>query len=201
MNLTKIGVLILIGFTTRLIVSCCDCPPSTTYKYKFDSIKLSHIDNSGQTPVYVDSGTIPKEAYGLQIELSLSKLALHKFSDFAGFNSTCAFDCFCPPETQYFPQDTLSAIRIISLNDFDNTHPANSEVSEYFKVLTYNTYITIQEYLDYPETIYSGQPFIELIGLYLMQAPLVTGDHRFRVEIVLSDGTTLISTSTLIMLE
>ena len=199
----KFGVIIFIGFSIRLIISCnpCDCPETTTYKYKFDSVKILHIDNSGQTPVVVDTGTIPKEAYGLQLECSLSKLAFHKSSDFTGFNSSYAFECFCPPETQYFAQDTISEIRITSLNAFDNTHPVNSEISDYFKVLTYNTYITIQKYIDYPETIYYGEPYIEIIRIFLMQPPLITGEHRFKVEIELSGGLILTSTSSLINLE
>jgi hypothetical protein len=201
MKIRKIGVIILIAFTIRLSLSCCDCPATNTYQYTFDSIKIFHIDNSGQTPAIVDSGIIPKEAYGLQIECSLGQLAFYKCADFASFNTIYAYDCFCPPEIQYVAQDTISEIKIISLNDFDTTHPADSEISEYFKVLTSNTYITIQQYLDYPETIYYEKPDQEVIAIYLMQPPIITGEHQFLVEIDLAGGTMLTSTSTLISLE
>jgi hypothetical protein len=201
MRIRKIGVILLIAFTIRLSFSCCDCPPTISYKYTFDAIELFHIDNSGQTPVITDSGIIPKEAYGLQIECSLGQLAFHQSSGFASFNSLYAVDCFCPPDFQYVAQDTISAIKILCLNDFDSTHPANSEICDYFKVLTYITYHTLQQFIDYPENIYYERPEKEVIAIYLMQAPTITGEHRFQVEIELSNGTTLNSTSTPISLE
>jgi hypothetical protein len=201
MKFGKIGVIILIVFTLRLSISCCDCPPTTTYNYNLDKIEIFHIDNSGQTPVIVNSGIIPKEAYGLQIECSLEQLALQKSSVFASFNSIYAYDCFCPPEIQYVAQDTISSIKIISLDEFDSYHPANSDISEYFKVLSSKNYITIRQYLDYPETIFLVMPEQEVISLYLMQPPIITGEHQFLVEIGLESGTTLTATSTLINLE
>jgi hypothetical protein len=201
MKIGKIGVLLLIAFLVRLSISCCDCPPTTSYKYSFDSVDIFNIDNSGQTPVLVTSGTIPKEAYGMQIECSLKQIAFNKFRVFETFNSVYAYDCFCPPEIEYIAQDTITDLRIMSLNDFDETHPANSNISEYFKVLTHKTYITIQNYIDSPEIIYYEVPDKEIITLYLMQPPTITGEHRFLVEIELSGTVTLISSTTVISLE
>lgn len=197
----KIGFILIIGLSLRFIVSCCDCNDTTVYKYTFNSMKTMHIDNSGQSPHYVEGGIIPKEAYGLQIELALSQLAYNKSLNFTGFNTAYAFDCFCPPEIAYFAQDTISEIRIITLNDFDITHKANSEISDYFKVLTSTNYLTIPAYVDTPEIIYYEKPEHDIILVYLMKPPAIIGEHRFKVEILLSDGTTLASSTTIINLE
>ncbi len=194
-------IILLIIFAIRVLVSCCDCLDSTYLKYTFDSIETVHIDNSGQNPKYINSGTILKEAYGIQIKLSLNQLAFFKPLNFGAFNSTFAFDCECPPEIQYLAQDTISEIKIITLNDFDNNHLANSEISVYFKVYTYSNYITIQEFIDTPENIYYEKPDKKFIDIYLMQAPEITGEHQFKVEIGLSNGSILSSTTSLITLE
>lgn len=201
MKIRKIGVILLIAFTVRLSLSCCDCPETNTFKYTFDSIQLFHLDNSGKKPVIVNSGTIPKEAYGMQIEFSLGPMASGSIPDLTLFNSACAYDCFCPPEFEYVAEDTISGMKIISLNDFDDTHPADSDISEYFKVHTGMVYRTFQEYTDHPENIYFDKPSREDIEILLMQPPTFTGQHQFRAEIELSDGTTLVATSTLISLE
>ena len=201
MRIKKIALVLFIGFALRLVVSCCDCPEEAVFKYTFDYIETRHLDNAGKTPAIVDSGTILKEAYGLQIEFSLIQLACNKTLNFSAFNSAYATSCGCPPELQYLAQDTISAIRIKTLNNFDQTHPADSDISGYFKVLDYDNYITIQELIDAPEMIYYEKPDKDLMKVFLMQAPTQTGEYRFQVELLLSNGTTLTSVTTPINLE
>jgi len=201
MRIKKIALVLSIGFALRLIVSCCECQPPVEFKYTFDCIETFHLDNSGQAPAIVDKGVIHKEAYGIQIEYSLLPLACNKPFSFSAFNAAYAYSCRCPPDIQYLAQDTISAIRIKNLNDFDQTHPADSDISDYFKVLDYDKYITFQELIDAYETMYEEKPEKDLIKIFLMQPPTQTGEHRFQVEFLLSNGTILTSVTTPIKLE
>lgn len=201
MRIKKIALVLFAGFTLRLIVSCCDCQLPVEYKYTFDCIETFHLDNAGKVPSIVEKGVIRKEAYGLQIEFSLLQLACNKPFRFSAFNAAYATSCACPPEIQYLAQDTISAIRVKNLNDFDQSHPANSDISDYFKVLDYDKYITFQELIAAPETLYVEKPVKDSIQLFLMQPPTQTGEHRFQVEFLLSNGMILTTVTSPINLE
>jgi len=201
MRIKKIVIVLAIGFLLRLVVSCCDCNEGAEFKYTFDCMEAFHIDNAGQTSIVVEGGTILKEAYGIQIEFALLQLACNKPFSFSAFNSAYAFKCECPPEIQYLAQDTISSIQIKAINDFDQTHPANSDISDYFKVLDYDNYITLQEFIDAPETMYETKPVKDSVRIFLMQPPVHIGEHRFQVEVLLSNGTILTAETTPINLE
>ncbi len=197
----KIGLIIIIGFILRLIVSCCDCPDTKEYRYTFNSIEVFHVNNSGQTPVIVDNGIIPKEAYGLRLECLVAKLAFNESIKFFEISSAYAFDCDCPPEIAYFAKDTISNIRITTLNNFDDSHPAGSDISDFFKVFKNDSFITIQEFIGFPERAYYENPDNEIINFYLLKSPSIIGEFRFKIEILLSDGTNLTSVTSAITLE
>lgn len=193
-------IILMTIFAIRVLVSCCDCLDSTYLKYTFDSIETVHIDNSGQNPNYINSGTIPKEAYGIQIQQTLRQIALNDFK-ISGFSSAYATSCDCPPEFQYFAQDSIIGLRIITLNDFNNTHSSNSDISEYFSIYNYEGYTSISDFLNNPAIVYYEPVSIDIIEIYLMQAPEITGEHQFKVELSLSNGSVLSSTTSIITLE
>jgi hypothetical protein len=201
MKMRKIGTIIILGFCLRVIISCCNCPETITSKYTFNSIETAHIDNSGELPVYIKNGTISKESYGIQIELSLKQIAINHKLDLSGFSSTHAMTCCCPPEFEYFAQDSMIGINITTLNDFDLLHKENSVISEYFKVYIYSDYYTIQDFLEFPAEMYEEQMLKYILELYLMKSPEIIGEHSFKIDILLSNGTTLTATTTAINLE
>jgi hypothetical protein len=201
MRIKKIALVLFTGFALRLVVSCCDCPEEAVFKYTFDCIEARHLDNAGKIPVLVETGAILKEAYGLQLEFSVLQLACNKTVHFSGFNSAYAMSCGCPPELQYLAQDTISGIKIKTLADFDQSHPADSDISDLFKVLPDREYLSIQEFIAAPETIYYEKPTKDHLDLFLMQAPTLGGEFRFQVELVLSNGTILTAVTTPINLE
>ena len=189
----SINILMTI-FVIRVLVSCCDCLDSIYLKYTFDSIETVHIDNSGQNPIYINSGTIPKEAYGIQIQQTLKQIAFNDYN-ISGFSSAYATSCDCPPEFQYFAQDSIIGLRIITLNDFNTTHTSNSDISEYFSIYNYGGYTSISDFLNNSAIVYYEPVSNDIIEIYLMQAPEISGEHQFTVELSLSDGSVLSSTT------
>ncbi|KAF0130052.1 MAG: hypothetical protein FD155_1838 [Bacteroidetes bacterium] len=179
----------------KVLTSCCECLESSIFRYTFNSIETVHINNAGEKPIFVNDGTISKEAYGLLIRLSLSQIAAG--SRLSGFSSANAMRCDCPPEMQYIAQDSLAGIRIFTLNDFDAAHLSDSDISDFFSV----NYASISDYLENPAKVYYDPVAQDSIIMYLMYAPEFSGEHQFKVEIAISDGSTLSAVSSPIILE
>jgi hypothetical protein len=201
MRIRKAAFIILTVFTSRIIISCCDCPMTTEYQYSFDYISLYNLDNSGKDLIISQTNIIPKKAYAILIDFSLLKVSLNNFQ-LEGFPAANAIDCFCPPETRYSPKDTITSITITTIKTFDNQHPAESDISSFFKLLGFDRYIPIQEFLSEPERIYEyTKPENEKIELFLLQPPSVAGEYSFKVEVILSDSRLLSMTTNPVILE
>lgn len=133
------------------------------------SIELTHFDNAGEHPVAIEGGQCPKEAYLLEI---------------------------APCCENYYGITTLQspviAFRIITLTDFDNSHPAGSDVYSLFK--------------DYPpqllgdnlrerslgnDPLQEGMPITTLEPGAFYKALLTApqpGTFQFRIELEMEDG-------------
>lgn len=202
MKVKKILILLLIPFFSDVLVACCDCEEPQLFKYTTASFYLQHLDNRGQSPVVAADDTALKEAYGIRITVRCEKTAraTPAFSFF--LNRSYAFSCGCEAAIQYHPKDSIAAIRIITLNDFDAAHPSGSDISDYFKLYTWNNFTSIDDYVGKEAKIftYEEPKDIEMNAL-LMQPPAAPGSYSFRIEIDLSDGRTLIKETSTVELQ
>jgi hypothetical protein len=199
-------IILIIVFCIRALVSCYDCLETTYSSYTISSIETFHIDNAGENPKFVSFGVIPKEAYGIQIIKSIEQVAFQS-KTLSGFPSTYAISWECPPEFQYLARDSIIDIKIITLTDFDNSHLSNSDISDYFSVFKNSGYMPTSEYLPISEYLLrTSTTFLEpidkdILEIYLLTAPDRSGEHQFRIEIELSNGLVLSSTTSIITLE
>jgi len=135
-------------------------------------VTVTVIDNSGETFREVDDGQCPKEAMILQIAPEWNA---------TGYNS----DKLTSP---------IVALRIFTLNDFDDSHPAGSDVSEYFRTypreLCPNAENTVYDTLEDGTPIDSWQEGRSCFKA-LLKAP-APGDYAFRVDMELKGGETFI---------
>lgn len=189
MKLKKVAFVLAVIFLIRLITSCCRCNEPDKMYYLFDDISVHNLDNSGEFADVSMSEHILKNAFGLQVELAIKKGTnpfVPRSIDFSVANAT---SCDCVYE-RYLPKDTISSLLIFTVNDFDEKHIAGSDVSSCFKVVTPNGFISINEYLKFPEMIYENWiPEKERIALYLLQPPTILDEkHSFKVEIGFSNG-------------
>jgi hypothetical protein len=117
---------------------------------------------------------------------------------FSFFQSAYAFDCACEDDERV-AKDSLKAFRIIALKDVDVDHPANSDVSEYFKVYTndYRFFQTIDSYFGFQDaSLYDrwtpgAGDLVWTVDLLLMTIPDHGGTYQFKIQLVLSDGRVL----------
>ena len=188
MKIQKVFVVIFLYFLFQLVISCCDCPKSSIHYFKYKSIITSNLDNSDEIPIVSETNVIPKIAFGIRLKLSFVSLLTCNNAAHIGFSQLYAYDCFCPPTDQFIVSDTLCAIDIRTVYDFDDSHPANSIITEYFKVFVSDRYYPITDFIKNQHSIKQySKPENQIIDLFLLTPPRHSGEHRFRIEIKISD--------------
>lgn len=192
MKTSRIVFILLFPLIAEVVVSCCECTEPFIGNYTNQTILVNNLDNSGSEPMLATTNSVPKAAFGIRINLSREKTACSNPPRSFFIQSAYARKCDCPPPHQLLAKDSVSAIQIFTLNDFDSNHPANSEVSEYFKIFKGTSFITIEEYVAKRRTtLYSDSELEESFDALLMTTPSFNESHQFKILISLSDGRTL----------
>ena len=198
----KVVFLLLFPLLAEVVVSCCNCVEPVIQRYTNKTISVTNLNNSGAAPESTNADTVVKRAFGIRVLLERERLAcLEKKMPSLFMQSAYAFSCGCEPALQYLPKDSIESISIYTLNEFDNSHAAGADVSDYFKVYGDYHFRTIENYVkNTSPTLFNDQDLKPQIDFLLMTAPAVSGEHRFRVQIKLSDGRILQSESSPIKL-
>lgn len=201
MKIKKVLTLFLIVFLCDMLVACCDCGDPQLFKYTHTGLVLMHLDNHGRLPVITEDDPVLKEAYGIRMLLKAEAVAFQKPSFSFFISRSYAFSCRCEASIQYLPKDSITGFRIITMNDFDPQHPAETDISDYFRLLSGHDYSTITDFLHRKAEIftYDNPRQIELDAM-LVHPPAQKGGYRFRVQIDLSDGRKFIKETSIIEL-
>jgi hypothetical protein len=186
----KVLFLMLLPLLAGTVISCCDCPDTETLHYTNKTVALRNLDNSGSGPVVTNSAQVPKEAYGIRVAIGRERTALLRRSLF--LPAAYAFSCDCAPPMQILPRDSITAIQVFTLQDFDGSHPAGADISALFKGYKPYYFSSIPDYLrEWPLVLFNESELPATIDLLLMTPPTLNTVHRFRVRLTLSDGRTL----------
>jgi uncharacterized protein DUF5034 len=185
----KLFLVLLFPFIADLAISCCNCLDTLTHNYSNRTLKVTSLDNSGQDPKEISAGSVFKTAYGIRVQLFREKVVHIKKPAIVFGQSAWAFDCRCPPTDEFLPKDSVIDIRVLTLYNFNNDHPANSDVSAYFKVYAPYNFETLDAYRKYIGGAFYGESDLQLsFNMLLMTPPASGGAHQFRVQLILSDG-------------
>ncbi len=180
------------------IVSCCDCPTPEYFNYSNCSLSGENLDNAGPDAKVAMGDTILKEAYGIQLTIERSEDICHLQGLPLFSSSAYAFKCDCE-YTTYDYRDTATSIQIFTLNDFDQNHAANSDITDYFKT---GGFVDVSVHLN---EINQSLQHLDTAGLdlniFLFTAPEKPGKHQFKVEIVFANGKVLDATTSSIYLK
>ena len=199
MRLIRIIIVLLLPLIAEVVISCCDCPKPFIKHYTNKLIEIQNIDNSGSEAIITTANSVPKEAFGIRIRLHSEKTACVYPSRSFFIQTASATKCDCPPEYQILASDSVTAIQVFTLNDFDTNHPANSDISDYFKVFQRSSFITIADYIkSYRTVLYDDNELDLKIDLLLMTPPATSKSYKFEIKITLSDGRILEGESTAI---
>jgi hypothetical protein len=202
-RINKIILILILPLMVELVISCCNCPEATLLNYTNCRLFVNNLDNSGESPIISKSDSISKNAYGIKLYIFRNKNTCElKKSNSIFIQSAFAYDCFCPPEFEYVPLDSIVSISITTTHDFDSEHLESSDISEYFYVFKNNKYTSIADYIKNIETEipdYLGSTYE--FDLFLMTPPTLGTEHQFEVNIELSDDRILSARTVKIVLK
>lgn len=175
----------------EMAFSCEDCSSGSSGLYKFKEIEADHIViNEGQYAV-TTAESVSKSAYGLLVNLVMDQnVAMKASRPFSFLPSAFA----CDPGPGIYPVDRFNDFKISSLQDFDESHPAGSNLSEYFEVAGIPTIKTLDEYVTYFGAEEQNQA--NVFYLILKTPPVGMGTFQFKLEASMKDGRKLEVTTT-----
>ena len=184
---------LLVPIANVFFHSCCPCDVETQRRnYSHKTIFLKNLDNSDEKAIESESLQLNKNAYGIRLYLEREKVvtACAKRINSIFIQSAYATSCECPPEFLYFPSDSIVSIKIFAVNNFDNQHSENTDITHYFRVAgsfsTVENYVANMNYTYADDFEYWGQE-LEL-DLLLMTAPTANNKQQFEIQVTLSDG-------------
>lgn len=160
--------------------------------YTNTTLELQHLNNSGQSAIVAPENKVLKEAYGLRIRIGCETTACNRGRTSFFINPAYAFSCGCEAPIQYHPKDSVTGLKVITLNDFDALHPAGSDITARFKMFSGYVFTDLAGYLESKPPVFNAHGVKNIVlDALLMEPAAQTGNHRFRVEVDLSDGRVL----------
>lgn len=193
----KISVLVISVFLLRLAVGCCNCEDQY-YSFDYENILIENIDNSGQWSKPSESNAMPAEGVAFEIQILGSDPVLSAKSQIfsTGFTTASAQSCNC--EELYVASHTITEIKIRTLEDLNSDYCCNDDVTSLFLANSClscedigNFYITIDKLIHRinPEAFY--QIPVNKFLIYL-KTPVENTTAKFEIEVVLSNGKSII---------
>ncbi len=186
----KVFFVFALALSLQLISGCVDCncgPIKDFYLTAFD-VSAKNIDVTLPQPIKTDTNVIASANYGIQIEIKKRQFVLRKRQINWGLIQTAqACDC----AYNFMDKEDILSLEIFSTNDFDASHPKNTDLSLYFKVKKNQTLMSIADYIKSHNNLPSSSspgPFIFFNGFRLQVAPSNSRKHKFKVRVTLSDG-------------
>lgn len=169
-----------------ILVACCACEEPIHYNYSHCEFDYQHLNNAGAQAVVAD-GVVLKEAYGIRLLVNRSQMNCQIQSPISIFSTAAmASQCSCR-DFKYSYNDNLQRIRITSVNEFDENHPAGSEVTDLFGIFLNNDYYGLYETNELVSR-YGGSEDQFSLDMMLMLAPEIAGEHAFEIKVELTDG-------------
>lgn len=201
---SKVILFVFVITLIRLAVSCCRCE-NEFFSFNYNSLVIRNIDNSGQWSKPSATNEMFAASVAFEIQIVGSEVVLtasgtkYKLN---GFTTLSAQSCNC--DDQYIPNQTIANIHIRTLLDLNSDYCCNDEVTPLF--LANNCidcadigsfYISIDELQRRinPEVIYHTP--VNKFLIYL-KVPIENDEAQFEIEIVFSDGRSIITQTDLI---
>ena len=187
---------LLVPIASVIFHSCWSCDPQISVIYSHKTLLVKNLDNSKEKPIETEALQINKNAYGIRLYLEREKFVVACAKPANSFFIQSAYAAVDPPDCpdyNFSANDTIISIKISTLNNFDNQHLENSDVTDYFKVA--GSFSTIESYV--ANMHYTFEDYVEfekswgkevVIDFLLMSAPTANNKQQFEVQVALSDG-------------
>lgn len=205
-TLLRRSLILAAGYYTLALAGCiknqCNCKVPQTGSFRYKSVSAANLRYSFPTDslfsVSTFSGdTAAKTRYGIRFSFHYEQTALQKCTRPGYGLLNVAYACSCV-EDHFSAKDTVKKMSIRTLSDFDVTHGAGTDVTDYFNTvflnnsngvsLTYDKAFA-ESYYDFNNQ-YTGSGIKEY-DLYLKTAPADSRLAAFELIIEYTNGTTL----------
>ena len=187
----KIIVIFGLALSLQLISGCvdCNCGPVKDIYFTKKALSLKNLDANLPEPRLTKDSVFASTRFGIQMQFVTEQVALKQHSVNWGLISA-AMACSCE-EDNIIGKEDISSVAIFSNNDFDTSHPKNTDLSLYFKAKWNNADMPIADYLKILKDLKHSAIIAFYQGIFLQQAPTASKRHKFKVKINLSDGRVL----------
>ncbi|NJK96961.1 MAG: hypothetical protein HC905_20395 [Bacteroidales bacterium] len=200
----KVLLIVLAYYALLILHSCCNCGPYPIYIINWSDISLKNIDveYDGESINLNPTNDTLIGDYGVLINFSYKLGSMRPKFDLM----SQAFSCSCK-DGEYILKNKVNRIELVTLNDYDSVHLANSNITEYFfSYLATDNNVLPEEILSVNEAIDNG-PFSTDIDGYSVLA-LLGKNHKptldkhilLKILVTLDDSTTLADTTKLVRL-
>jgi len=174
---SKVIVILLIGFISQLIISCCDCDDPHTYENIYTGVTVIPYDNSGFSPQEV-TDTVYKNAFGLGVYVDFELRQYANRISF-GFSSAMAFQCDCI-EPEYVYSDPINHLEIFLIIPGKQEQ---SNVTDLFQIYDYeNKLVSLDDFFAQREDWHDG------FQLELVKFETIPESAIFKTTVILESG-------------
>lgn len=184
----KVVFLILLPLIVQLVIFCCpNCDGVVSGSYT--KLEVDNLDNSGIEALIATGDSITRNAFGIRIHLERDKISCKESPNYNSIiPSANAFRCECLPD-HIVAEDSITAIKVITLQNFDTNHLSGDDISSYFQFFKNYHFTSIADYVaNLHGTLDDASELNSKIDLLLAHPPLNTGMYQFKIQILLSDG-------------
>jgi hypothetical protein len=178
----------------HVLSGCCNCPPAPTHSYRWIGTKLetvSYTITEGKVQADADTSMdFSSRSLMLEVRPTYELLSMKRQQHSMHWvNSAYAYKCV---DEFYQTQQPIMQLRVVSLTDYDATHPAMSDITEYFRSAEYDGNGMVKGLgalnLGLPESKNSSYGVSTYFRLLLAVKPGVGTEQQFKVELTLEDN-------------
>ncbi len=189
-------IFILFGIQCMTCCSSC-CGDSICISTELALMEIDHVDNGGTAPVPITVDSVSAMAYAIQVKYfgrELEGLCNHSLNNFLTSLSNKCYALSCPKDV-YLSPDTIRQVIIYSSADFDQTHPAGTDLMEYFVEKTITQLPSSASHLDW------FWPELKVVNYLLFAMPSSEMSQRFYIDVHLTNGRVLSDSTNHIVLK
>ena len=188
----RILITLLVFHLLAIFQSCC----VNEFKFRWDDFDIDILDNSGKIPIITEETNLNKNALGFRISMKILPEGMPMPSIVSFPKIKFISECYATScDNKWIKQHYLIEIQVITLNDYSDNYPANSDITELFKARKsdetksdYTSLDNIISIINEQDDTYGGWKF----DLFLMDKDAHSGEHIFEIRLKFSDDIEMI---------
>lgn len=169
---------LLIPILVVLLLQGC-CSERETHCISINTTYVVAYNNNGEEPVPAKQTEVYGKALLLELNLDRHVEVCYEGHSKGFFNAAYASKCVPVGDDKYI--DSVTHVSIFADKDYDESHPAGTELNDYFKMPD------ISDYNDGSEAT--------AFRIYSLKSPQHKGEYTYTIKLVLADGSLIEATT------